>query len=248
MCEPTVTFTVFRALAARFSAWKPPAGFEKVFPPSLHTALLAGRDTVTAVLVRTGAKTDVFALAGLGRTEELKKQIGRQGDKKWLTATDGRGRTALHYAAAGGRALAAEMLITRGADVNARSQLGQMPLHLAVYARHVTVVHVLLRRGAKVDAPGIRGETPLYAAAEMGHPGLVLALLARKADVRTTCADGTTALHAAAANGHRNACRLLVDRGADLNAKDSRGRTPLDLAELHAHKATVILLHRLAIP
>jgi len=59
------------------------------------------------------------------------------------------GLTLLHWVAATGRQEAAELLITLGADVNARSNNGWRPLRLAVESGNSELTSLLLENGAR---------------------------------------------------------------------------------------------------
>ena len=74
------------------------------------------------------------------------------------------GGTPLMWAAATGRAEAMELLIGRGADVNAADSEGGTALHAAAFLGHEKAVELLIRSGANVNAANKRGETPLYVA------------------------------------------------------------------------------------
>ena len=71
-----------------------------------------------------------------------------------------RGGTPLLWAAVTGRAEAIELLIGRGADVNAVGRDGGTALHAAAFLGHEKAVDVLVRNGAKVNAANKRGSTP----------------------------------------------------------------------------------------
>jgi peptidoglycan/LPS O-acetylase OafA/YrhL len=72
-----------------------------------------------------------------------------------------RGGTPLMWAAVTGRAEAIELLIRRGADVNAVDRSGGTALHAAAFLGHEKAVDVLVGNGANVNAANKRGETPL---------------------------------------------------------------------------------------
>jgi ankyrin repeat protein len=58
----------------------------------------------------------------------------------------------------------AELLITRGAEVNVKANDGSTPLHLAAVSGHTQVAKLLLTRGAEVNAKDDYYQTPLKVA------------------------------------------------------------------------------------
>ncbi len=85
--------------------------------------------------------------------------------------------TPLHEAAANGHGQVAEMLISRGANPNARDDRGQSPLQRAAGNGHDDMVQLLLKHGADINARDAMGKTALHAAAAGGHPQLAQFLL-----------------------------------------------------------------------
>jgi len=77
----------------------------------------------------------------------------------------------------------AELLLERGADVNAADTLFNTPLHLAALVDNQEVVKLLIERGADVNARNNRGWTPLHIAAYWNHPELAELLIEKGADV-----------------------------------------------------------------
>ena len=59
--------------------------------------------------------------------------------------------TPLHYAAANGHKEIAELLITKGADVNAKAEDGGTPLDVAIEFRHPQIADLLRKHGAKTS-------------------------------------------------------------------------------------------------
>lgn len=77
-----------------------------------------------------------------------------------------------------------ELLLSKGADVNAGGQDGETVLHAAVRAGDGDMVERLLARGADANARALTtGDTPLHLAAWSAHKEVVGLLLAAGADV-----------------------------------------------------------------
>ena len=89
--------------------------------------------------------------------------------------------TPLHWATVNGHKEVAELLIAKGADVNAKAGISEKtPLHEAASSGHKEVVELLIANGADVNAKKKFGRTPLHGAATKGIAEL---LIAKGADV-----------------------------------------------------------------
>jgi hypothetical protein len=96
------------------------------------------------------------------------------------------GYTPLHKAAQMGTIQMAEILISRGCEVNAQTLFHlSTPLHLAVERRDLTMTRLLLQNGAVTDAKDLVGQQPLHLAAANGTPELAFLLLAHGAPYET---------------------------------------------------------------
>ncbi|KAJ3132127.1 hypothetical protein HDU90_007560 [Geranomyces variabilis] len=76
-------------------------------------------------------------------------------------ATDEKGRSALHFACAGGWVDATRLLLARGADCSVQDINGNTPLHLAVLANQLDCVLLLLRANANASAKDRYHRTPM---------------------------------------------------------------------------------------
>ena len=70
-----------------------------------------------------------------------------------------RGDTALHHAARNGDIEIVELLVSRGADVNARSDHGHFPLYCAAGHGHLETTRYLMENGADLEARLSDGKT-----------------------------------------------------------------------------------------
>jgi integrin-linked kinase len=75
----------------------------------------------------------------------------------------------LHWAAKGGHISIVDMLLARGARVNATNMGDDTPLHLAASQGHREVVVKLLAKRAEVNIPNEHGNTPLHYACFWGY-------------------------------------------------------------------------------
>lgn len=134
-----------------------------------------------------------------------------------VTATNRNGMTALHNAASGAMA---ELLVDRGADVNARDDIGWTPLHCAARICANGVVEVLVARGADINATNNDAWTPLHWAARDGCKETVEFLLAHKASVNCTNDEGDTPLSLATRMPfHKDIVELLRRRAGTTDQK-----------------------------
>ena len=169
----------------------------------------------------------------------FRAMLGRNPDAK-----SNKGQTALMLAASNQDATSVQLLLERGADVNARGEGNWTALMCAVGRRNTEIVKLLIARGAHVNIRSIYGMTPLIIAADAAGPISIFRLLLEKgADVNVKEEiTGQTPLAWAASDGRNDMVRHLLERGADVNAREFQGKTVLRLAEDLKHVETVALL------
>lgn len=128
------------------------------------------------------------------------------------------------------------MLISYGADVNARDKWSRMPLHMVAMNGQVELGTLLLSSGAQADATDACRWTPLHVAAYHGYRDFCSLLISKGAVIDLPNEKWETPLHPAIYNRHRDVVRLLIEKGADVNQRCQDGRfinidlTPLLLA------------------
>eukprot|EP00941_MAST-03F_sp_MAST-3F-sp1_P006262 g6262.t1 len=143
-----------------------------------------------------------------------------------------RSESLLHAAALSGRIGHCELLIRRGADVNAVDESGRSPLHIAVASGADTVVELLIEHGAVPNLQDITGQTALHIAAATTNESaasIVQCLLSKKANPNMPDKQGRTALHLACASGRVNVMAVMLRRcyRSTLCATDYERETPL---------------------
>ncbi|PNH10016.1 Ankyrin-2 [Tetrabaena socialis] len=124
------------------------------------------------------------------------------------------GHAALYSAAASGDVGAVATLLEAGADVDARTKVGQTPLHVASRLGHTAVVAALLQAHADASVKDRAGWAPLHYASRSGHTVVVAALLQAHADASAKDKSGRTALSLARAGRHLEVVVLLEAGGA----------------------------------
>jgi ankyrin repeat protein len=177
---------------------------------------VAGVLSMAALLLAAAPRPDspVADAAMRGDAEAVRTLIAQGAD---VSAAQGDGMTALHWAASRGDADIARMLLGARANVEAVTRIGAYsPLHVASRSGSAPVVKALLEAGAAADVRTTTGVTPLHLAALAGDPDVIGALLDHRADVNAREPRwGQTPLMLAAVRNRVPAVRLLLERGAD---------------------------------
>ena len=188
-------------------------------------------------------------------------------DPSSINAPTKSGETPLISAIATGDVELVQLMLQRGANVEARCVDQITPLMHAVKQGYLSILELLLIKGAQVDTK-TAGWTVLHRAADMINVPMVKLLLSKGADIEARSpkdflpkkhslarlgsdlddydevdADlGWSPLLRAATNGQEVMVRLLIEKGADIETKSPNNGTPLSCAAEANYEAIVEFL------
>ncbi|KAI9826793.1 MAG: hypothetical protein M1819_007264 [Sarea resinae] len=202
---------------------------------------------LTPTLDYTALMGEDMQMAEIRQDARLPSSVAAEMPKSAITSSSSNerpedGRTALHKAAFYGHKLVVNVLLEKGADIDARSSDELTALHLAARKGNESVVRLLVEKGADLDARDITGRSSLHLAADQGHYAIVQYLLDKGVDIDLADVFGNTMLHLASEQGNAAVAQMLLEEGADVHAKDNSGRTALHRAAERGHEGIVRLL------
>jgi ankyrin repeat protein len=146
----------------------------------------------------------------------------------------------LHYASCDGHKEIAELLITKGADVNAKDKHGRTtPLDSAIFARKTETADLLRKHGGKTGEELKAAGKPTETVAEAAKVEPVAE--ATQPEPPTAKAPDIS-IQEAAKEGNIAAIKQHLAAGTDVNAKGRDGWTPLHNVARNGHKEIVELL------
>lgn len=180
--------------------------------------------------VRAAQEDDLEALTALIAGQDVNLRDGQSGT------------TALEHAVKNANLEMVELLLSSGANVNAKNEDGATVLMMLDDDATSDLVWELINAGADVNLKDESGNTALMQTASENNSEALKALLDAGAEVNTRNEDGRTALMLAAADGMVNNVRALVLAGADINAVDEDDDNALSLAAANDHLPVVRFL------
>ena len=205
-----------------------------------------GQEGVLQLLRQHGAAVTIHQAAYTGEVAMLRELLDEGAD---VNARDAEEQaTPLHWAALESRLEAVQLLLQRGAKIEATDKTGYTPLTTACAALlgnaartgvRQQVIEYLLEQGADPDSDG---GWALNCAINARRPDMVQLLLDHGAGASIDLLDGYTALHAAAEEGDCEVISLLLARGAKVNEADKWGATPLHQAAENGQRRAAELL------
>jgi ankyrin repeat protein len=220
----------------------------------------------TSLLAATAFADPIHDYARKGDWRAVQMELDKGVDVNAKDVTDSRGWTPLHSEWMLGftqgfrtHKETVELLIDNGADVNAKSNLGNTPLHRVAMqdVKEVSggtqlkhIAELLIAKGAVLSARNKDGKTPLEVAYGETATYLqgVYATAATDNSQNNQTGNQPTAkapdilILDAAEKGDIEAVKQHLTAGTDANAQDKRGRTPLHFAAKRGQKELVELL------
>jgi ankyrin repeat protein len=182
--------------------------------------------SIIATLVLAGCAPTLHKAVKYGDADRVRKLLdagadvnGRNSSKavKLLRGGTPLQYTPLHWAAYIGDREIAELLISRGAELDAENPDSSTPLYLAAEQGYPEVVKFLISEGAEVNVKdSSSGYTPLHRAAW--------------GPVVRRFGQGAEKFGADPEENYREIVAFLISKGAKINARDNDGKTSLDQA------------------
>ena len=200
-------------------------------PPYRHKQEGEDRRVIYALTESPEPPMSLQEAAAIGDVNLIRTLIENGTDVDSLD--DGFLKTALHRAVIKGHKSVAELLLARGAGVNARDWGSRTPLHYATEEGHKEITELLIAKDADVNAKRADGDTPLHFAARTDHKDIIELLIAKGADVNAKNNEGQTPLNIALIRNRKDIVQLLLAKGATISSIHVAGQMG-DMARVKA--------------
>jgi cytohesin len=133
------------------------------------------------------------------------------------------------------------LLISHGANVNAKDKLGRTPLHLT--SNNVDLAELLIEKGANMNARDRKGQTPLDYNSRHSHTKNIQDFLRNNGGLTGKELIDASMLREAVRNGDLQKVKQAMANGLDINATDGNNNTALDLALKNKEIADLLRKH-----
>ena len=239
-----------------------------------HTAVKRNKIAAIAELLKNGCDAGIclrhgetcspLQLAVEANLPDVVKMLIQA--KAPIDYTDGKGDTALHWAAARMRLECLHELVAAGANLDAENALGFTPIMSSAKAGYAQPIRTLVEKGANLyhkdkESKMALNHVPflcrslktllermcgwaLLEAAAKGRGNEVTDLVRKGASSRLSDDQMRTPLHFAALGGHNIVVEFLLMQKSRINAVDKTGQTALHKAAQFSHELVVYTLLR----
>jgi len=156
---------------------------------------------------------DIFETAALGTASQLEAMLT---DTDTVKSRNHFGWTLLHMSAFGGNVATTELLLKKGAAIDARagSQFRNTPLQTALLSNQYATAKILLEHGADALVRQSRGFTPMHEGALSGRIDIIQLLLDHGAEINSVADNGQTPLAEAMRGKHDDVVAWMKTKGA----------------------------------
>lgn len=137
------------------------------------------------------------------------------------------GTPPLLIAAGCGNVQIIDVLMRKGAEIQALDKSGANAIYYASRHGHVETLKYLHEKKCPLDVQDKSGETALHVAARYGNVDVVQYLCSIHANPDLTDREQETPLHCAAWHGYSPVARALCEARCDVNARNREGESPL---------------------
>ncbi|KAJ5286974.1 hypothetical protein N7478_002660 [Penicillium angulare] len=216
-------------------------GKDVMFTYPLHFAVQVGslRDSEeSAQIVSVIMKLDPTAInrpdsssakpihvAAMGTSARMLNTLLEYGAKPF--ELDGRGQTPLFFC---NSANVAKVLLSNGANINHKDQLGFTPVHAAINQGAIELLQELINAGAELKYVAGESGSPLHCAVKKRSLLMVEMLLKAGMDVDVKDTNNRTSLLDAIDTGRSDLVSVLFENGADPFIMDKNGSSPFHMA------------------
>ncbi|MEE3003549.1 MAG: ankyrin repeat domain-containing protein [Pseudomonadota bacterium] len=166
-----------------------------------------------------------------------------------INSKNNNGENILHLAAREGLDNLVINLVSRGADLSAKTNKGLLPLHIAAAAGRLATVSVIINQ-TKPDILNAKtkfGKTALHLAVNNNNFDIVMLLLEKGASINSFDNFHQTPLHIAVNKNNIDVkiMAILIEFGALLDVKNKKGLSPLDVAKSMANEEKYSVLKKI---
>jgi len=124
-----------------------------------------------------------------------------------------------------------QLLLKKGADVNAQNYHHETPLHRAAIKGDEVMIELLFKNGACANLKNALFDTPLHCAVVSGKQVIAELLLKKSADVNAQNYRHETPLHYAIMQGNKDMIEFLLKSSANIKIENRQGLSPIDIAK-----------------
>jgi hypothetical protein len=141
----------------------------------------------------------------------------------------------------GGKTELINLLLEKGADINARTANGNTPLNLAVIGSQKEIAEPLLDKGVKLNLENQNFTNLLFLSSSAGIKRIVDIALKKEVDFFYVKGGGNTLLHSAAEGGLVDLAEVLLSKGLKVETANIYGQTALHIAAGGGYKDIIEL-------